>query len=1094
MAVPLNPAPASLGLASPELGPWFTTDITLAAPNADLSVSITFAGANNWLPPAGGILSLFISSASRPAGIAGLRDGAGSPAFANDKAIALFRLLPEVEERLAALQAAIPSPDGAGAATVSTRARVRYFALEMDDTPPTIALLTPRLDFTPDGATDAQKAGNLGLVLSGGSLTSGSKPMTDIIRPGIFAGAQEKILKFGGAENVKLWAFDARGRAIDPGAVAAWWSFLATVSFNNLWASGITGPDQRTSAVAPQLTIHLVNAHEGALADPLLSRLSPSNIAGTGVVRSRDTGAGAASFTFTAPPNPDDAPVPKLALLPHGTYADTLNLWPTGPVDASLGRDYARVGVIDVERHLVGQARVAAGGATTAETRRAADQNRDTTRVSVARAAGGQVILRGTIDEAIDAFMDLFAGTDPVMMVGSVLDCDWGPLQASLPSATLPDSLPALTVSALSGSGTVAGPTVSNQRVLVEGTFDAGLAGCWVRAWSQGFDFDKGVHTSLDGGGGTIRSDGTVSLVALLPDGENAARPLGLNVLVASQNAAQIYEEVRFDRPLALGGTPIAFGATTGQIVACELGQEFASSAAASGQIPPGASLVAREGGGPALVDRTTIPNAAFVSATAIRQLAAGDRLDLTQPAYRDEPDGASAAGLGASGATVTRTARSGLTRLTAAGQPLPTQERLEVAAAQVSGTGAGAALGAAPGLARYHELLPHQSGHPGAPAAAEHHGAGIFLDGPAAVRLAEHLRDRVNAATPDLATAAGTPFAAQTEPTGARVWAASLKTVAAGTEGEVNLAPLVRSDNYPFGDTFANVKSWYNGAPRLIAVPDVPGPGQDSARRALDRRALAAGYGCREAATSLKAAFARAEDLIYIETPVLDNSSFGEAGDTLSVWQALLDRLDANKVLRVAVCVPIQPFFGCPPSLKTVRDAKLLEAAQTLGSGSRGARSVIFSPSAGPRRNLRLSSTTVIVDDVYCLTGTTHLWRRGLSFDSSLAVAVFDEHLTNGRSQQVRRFRRALLAGRLGLAETLVPDDAAELVGSLQLLVARGSIRLTTDVIRQPSPVPTATDNDIWNRDGSAQVGFNPVQWIIDLAAAAALSPVVTP
>ena len=257
--------------------------------------------------------------------------------------------------------------------------------------------------------------------------------------------------------------------------------------------------------MTPQLTIHLVNAHEGTLVDPLLSRLSPGNVVGTGTVRSRDTGVGAATFGFTAAPNPDDAPVPKLALLPHGTYGDTLNLWPSGPVDASLGRDYARVGVIDIERHLVGQTRVAAGGATTAETRRAADQHRDTTRVSVARVIGGQVILRTTIDEAIGAFMDLLGGTDPTMMVSSVLDCDWGPLQVSLPSVTLPDSLPALTVTALSGSGTIAGPTVSNQRVLIEGTFDAGLAGCWVRAWSQGFDFAKGVHTSLDGGGGTIR-------------------------------------------------------------------------------------------------------------------------------------------------------------------------------------------------------------------------------------------------------------------------------------------------------------------------------------------------------------------------------------------------------------------------------------------------------------------------------------------------------------------------------------------------------------------------------------------------------------
>jgi hypothetical protein len=61
-----------------------------------------------------------------------------------------------------------------------------------------------------------------------------------------------------------------------------------------------------------------------------------------------------------------------------------------------------------------------------------------------------------------------------------------------------------------------------------------------------------------------------------------------------------------------------------------------------------------------------------------------------------------------------------------------------------------------------------------------------------------------------------------------------------------------------------------------------------------------------------------------------------------------------------------------------------------------------------------------------------------------------------------------------------------------LQFLVARGSIRLTTDVIEQPSPPPPAADNNIWNRDGSAQVGFNPIQWITDLAAVAVLTPEV--
>ncbi len=219
-------------------------------------------------------------------------------------------------------------------------------------------------------------------------------------------------------------------------------------------------------------------------------------------------------------------------------------------------------------------------------------------------------------------------------------------------------------------------------------------------------------------------------------------------------------------------------------------------------------------------------------------------------------------------------------------------------------------------------------------------------------------------------------------------------------------------------------------------------------------------------------------------------------------MWDALKNRMDAVPSLRVILCIPVAPFPGSPNDMTRVRNGKLLEAIQNLqaGTGSAGValrsqRAVFFSPSAGPRRNLRIAATTVIVDDVYALTGTTHLWRRGLTFDSSLAVVLFDESLSRGRSREIRRFRRALLAGRLGILTTLVPDDPAELVRAIQMLNARGSIRLTTDTIQTPDPAVTPTDNDIWNRDGSAQSGFNPVQWITDISAAsAALGPNVNP
>lgn len=1090
MAVPLNPAPDSLGFGSPALGPWFSTDVTLPAPAADLSVSVALTGANDWLPPAAGILSLYISSTPRVAGLAGLRDGNGTAAFANDRVVAHFVLLPEVEERIAALQSVIPSIDGiAPSSGTNTRARIRSFAFEMSEAP-SLATLTPRLDFPIAGSTDAEKAENLGLRLNGAALENGTRPMTELMRPGVFMGSRDKILKFGAATTVKLWAFDERGRAVDPGAVAAWWNSLATSAFDNLWAAGISGDERRTAGVAANLTIHMANAHEGALAAALLARLQAANVTpATGSVRARGTGSGAAAFTFSAAPDPDDAPVPRIALLPHGTYRASLDLWTSGPV-GGLTRDYARVGVVDVEGHLVGVSRGAPASPTAGQTRRAADQNRASTRVNVARLASDTPlpITRATIDAAVTGCLDVLSGSDPVSMVTSVLDPDWGGLTITLPAAVLPTALPAATFTALTGSGTITGSTVANQRVLAEMTFDSALAGCWVRAWSQGFDFDKGRLFSLDGGGGRIRSDGAVSLVVLLPDGENTARPLGLNVLVASSSASLIYSEIRFDRPIAVAGSPANFTAVSGAIHACEMGEVFASSAAATGNIVSGTTLVAR--GVPALIDRATIPAAAFVAGTAVRQLAAGDQVILTQPAFRSEVEGASAPALSAT-ATVTRASRSGLTRFTGSGQPLPTQERLEIGLSRVSATEAHAAIASAPALSRYHELLPHQSGHPGAPAAPEHHGTGVVCKGQAAISIAEFIRDRVNATSPALSAAAATPFPVPADPTGAVAWATALRTVAAGTEGEPSLGSDVRNQNYVFGDTFANVRSWFAG--RSITIADVSGAAnQASAVRALDRRALAAGFGCREAAESLKSTFDRAEDFVYIETPALDDATFGESNDTISPWQALLARMTANLSLRVIVCVPIDPFHGCPAPMKRVRDFKLLAAIHALQSG-RESRVVVFSPSAGPRRNLRIASTTVVVDDVYCLTGTTHLWRRGLTFDSSLAIALFDENLVRGRSAEIRRFRQTLLAGRLGMATTLIPDDAPQLLDSIQLMLSRGSIRLTTDIIQRPSPDPTTTDNDIWNRDGSAQTGFNPVQWITDLAATAVLTPEVS-
>src|SRR5262249_42065202 len=69
-------------------------------------------------------------------------------------------------------------------------------------------------------------------------------------------------------QGIKLWAFDDRGRAIDAGAVAAGWAYLAGTVFSSLWAEASDKTLQRTADIAQSeqvRTLHLVSACEGAL-------------------------------------------------------------------------------------------------------------------------------------------------------------------------------------------------------------------------------------------------------------------------------------------------------------------------------------------------------------------------------------------------------------------------------------------------------------------------------------------------------------------------------------------------------------------------------------------------------------------------------------------------------------------------------------------------------------------------------------------------------------------------------------------------------------------------------------------------------------
>src|SRR5437762_12886929 len=235
MAITLNPPVADLGIMAPALGPWFSQAVTLDAldPAKKLGLTVNFAAATDWYAPVTGTLSLYITDGSNPpAALDALQDSDGAWPFPNGRLLAFFRLLPEVEARLHELVGLVPAatsnPVGAPTTTLGppTRPQMRSFAMLLPaGTPLTPAGLFPFFGGAgafPGTTTDAERVTALGLAISdGGALVNGAVPMTWLRRPGGTVTTRDKMLE-GLSGAVDLWAFDRRGRAIDPGAVASW--------------------------------------------------------------------------------------------------------------------------------------------------------------------------------------------------------------------------------------------------------------------------------------------------------------------------------------------------------------------------------------------------------------------------------------------------------------------------------------------------------------------------------------------------------------------------------------------------------------------------------------------------------------------------------------------------------------------------------------------------------------------------------------------------------------------------------------------------------------------------------------------------------
>ncbi len=1114
----LIPDPHTLGLASPELGPWFKdkdnpvmTLPSLVGPSDDLSVEIAdFPVGMQWCAPAGCTSSYFIANAPLPAAIAGLRQADGTSAFAPDTLVVLATLLPEVELRLAALSNVIPTPNGnAPAAGQPGRPTVRHLAIEVPvgalEGIATIGQL--REDGFPSDITDAaDQAAYVGLTFEDGVLGNARKPVTELHRPSF---PNKVILEnnTGSAlTGLKLWAFDDRGRALDPGAVANWWSFLASGSilsngtpFGNLWSDPLGDGNQATAGVVSGRFVLFCSANEGPASATHMARLNLNGLTAVGASTTLfSVGAGPA-VALSAAPTPDDMPMPRIGLLPTGPFdapgaAALFGGWTGGAFPAALTRDFVRIAVTDIESDLVGLTRSVATQADS-----------DTRIVAAANTAAAPFFT--TADAATNQVMTTLQNGGGAVAMAPIMDIAWGALTpAAFGAGTRPETLD-FTVHAIRGAGIATDDTVSGQQIVVRfpGNSPNSLpAGAWVRLWPHGLDTTTGERFQQNGGGGLADGNGRAFVVIALPDGSAIGR-LSFDALVTTQGRSRFYLDQRFDRPaLDNSGNPINLpappGLPSGFIVwMCEQGAALPRTTL-GGLLGSGVTLLGipptvpeEETGTYALVNMATVDPTDYLPATLINAATAGDQLIVTVPAFADAATtgmtGDVPASVPVGGPVVIQRTRNLLNPVAGFGNPPPTLERREVFAVDPTNGAQTGVVAAISCRALDHEAIPAQLGHPGMPASSETHGTGLALAGPITVELIQLMRERTATSLFQFINAASVNIQTPQVPNGPTIFSSVLETIAQGVAGDTTTRTLAQARSFMPGQAWGNLKDWIEGIIGDIDGFIDPVTADNTLAAAVDRIILKTRNGAAQAAVALQAAIGRAEDFVYIETPAIDAlSAGGRTGDpvaAIDLVEALTARLEQRPNLVVLICVPERFLPGQPSKLEAIRKSGIRFALKKLSDAAPN-NVALFTPTAGLGRPLYMASTTVIVDDSFLLTGTTHLWRRGLTFDSSLAVALFDDALTLGRPTVVRTARLQLIADRLGLPVNFAPTDPAHVLDAVLRLNASGGLRRVKPDAYLPALETTVPEEpeelSAWNPDGRPGITSDWFLYFADL------------
>ena len=397
--------------------------------------------------------------------------------------------------------------------------------------------------------------------------------------------------------------------------------------------------------------------------------------------------------------------------------------------------------------------------------------------------------------------------------------------------------------------------------------------------------------------------------------------------------------------------------------------------------------------------------------------------------------------------------------------------------------------------LARESRSALHEAGNPGNPAGPDVHAPGVRLSGALAYDLALHALKRVQPIIPLPSTAGMNPgwvvaslgdnFNVPDDSAGTDTGiGALLETVAANCE-----TPWLAGLTPP--DAGLTVQQLINNAASQMGLPPpavtVSIQNEPRVQREIRREFFVARHGLRDAQWSLRRAIAEARELVYIESPQFARTARPNGAPQpfeVDLVAELAASLAAHPNLRVLIATPRDPDFA--PNFKgwwRQHYQARVEALGVLLAAAPG-RVALFHPVGFPGRTAFIRTTSVIVDDVWCLVGATHFRRRGMTFDGSAAVASFDCQLEHGYSKKVREYRRALMAAKLKVQAPVPgtapsgewlrlgrPDSAFDLVADL---LAQGGLGRIQPLYAGPFDTAVLpAQADVADPDGSSGANF---------------------